>query len=82
MKVVKAESDRKFDESTKGRKWQEKKSFLVLHFQELKIYSGRLIGQHLTQVTLKMHEGKHLGQNVTKGYTKNERGKNSSAKLD
>ena len=48
MKVVKAESDRKFDESTKGRKWQEKKSFLVLHFQELKIYSGRLIGQHLT----------------------------------
>ena len=37
MKVLKTGSDR------------EKKSFLVLHIQELKIYSGRLIGQHLTK---------------------------------
>ena len=70
MKVVKAESDRKFDESTKGRKWQEKKSFLVLHFQELKIYSGRLIGQHLTKGDTKNAWRKTLGQNLTKGYTK------------
>ena len=70
MKVVKAESDRTVGESTKNRKWQEKISFLVIHFQELEIYSGRLIGQHLTTGDTKNAWRKTLGQNLTKGYTK------------